>query len=106
MDFAGLLRRVDRWDYSVTANSFSTQMWERAYPAAYTTLEVGYPRNDRLVTADRRRGARGCARELGLGPDEQVVLYAPTHREHLPGYRPPFDPDRFVRGAGPARAGC
>ncbi|NYT95229.1 bifunctional glycosyltransferase/CDP-glycerol:glycerophosphate glycerophosphotransferase [Salinispora sp. H7-4] len=101
MDFAGLLHRVDRWDYSITSNSFSTQMWERAYPAAYTTLEVGYPRNDRLATATTEEVLRIRA-ELGLGVGEQVVLYVPTHREHLPGYRPPFDPDRFLAALGPA----
>ncbi|WP_341718695.1 bifunctional glycosyltransferase family 2 protein/CDP-glycerol:glycerophosphate glycerophosphotransferase [Micromonospora sp. FIMYZ51] len=100
MDFAGLLRRVDRWDFSVTANSFSTQMWERAYPAAYTTLEVGYPRNDRLVNATAEEVLRLRA-ELGAGLGEQVVLYAPTHREHLPGYRPPFDPTRLLDALGP-----
>ncbi|WP_405092177.1 bifunctional glycosyltransferase family 2 protein/CDP-glycerol:glycerophosphate glycerophosphotransferase [Micromonospora sp. NBC_01392] len=101
MDFAGLLRRVDRWDYSVTANAFSTQMWERAYPADHTTLEVGYPRNDRLAraTADECRQVRAA---LGIGADEYVVLYAPTHREHLPGWRPPFDPDRMRDVLGPA----
>ncbi|MEV1142747.1 bifunctional glycosyltransferase family 2 protein/CDP-glycerol:glycerophosphate glycerophosphotransferase [Micromonospora sp. NPDC049799] len=101
MDFAGLLRRVDRWDYSITSNSFSTQMWDRAYPAAYTTLEVGYPRNDRLVTASRAEVLRIRA-DLGVRDGEQVVLYAPTHREHLPGYRPPFDPDCLLDVLGPA----
>ena len=41
--------------------------------------------------AGHRRSATryaGCAPEFGIAPDEQVVLYAPTHREHLPGYRP------------------
>ncbi|NES56111.1 bifunctional glycosyltransferase family 2 protein/CDP-glycerol:glycerophosphate glycerophosphotransferase [Micromonospora sp. PPF5-6] len=101
MDFAKLLRRVDRWDFSVSSNSFSTQMWERAYPAAYTTLEVGYPRNDRLAlaTPDECRQVR---KELGIGLDEFVVLYAPTHREHLPGWRPPFDPDRMRDVLGPS----
>ncbi|MEU6020911.1 bifunctional glycosyltransferase family 2 protein/CDP-glycerol:glycerophosphate glycerophosphotransferase [Micromonospora sp. NPDC048871] len=101
MDFAGLLRRVDRWDYSISANSFSTQMWERAYPAAYTTLEVGYPRNDRLVTATPEEVLRLRA-QFGAGLGEQVVLYAPTHREHLPGYRPPFDPERVLDALGPS----
>ncbi|RZU72955.1 CDP-glycerol glycerophosphotransferase [Micromonospora kangleipakensis] len=101
MNFAKLLRRVDRWDYSVTSNSFSTQMWERAYPAAYTTLEVGYPRNDRLALATPEE-IRKLRAELGIGPDERVVLYAPTHREHLPGWRPPFDPDRLLDALGPA----
>ncbi|MGC1211624.1 MAG: bifunctional glycosyltransferase family 2 protein/CDP-glycerol:glycerophosphate glycerophosphotransferase [Micromonospora sp.] len=101
MDFVKLLRRVDRWDYSVTSNSFSTQMWERAYPAAYETLEVGYPRNDRLAlaTSDEVHKIRA---ELGVGPDEQVVLYAPTHREHLPGWRPPFEPERLLDVLGPS----
>lgn len=101
MDFTKLLHRMDRWDYSVSANSFSTQMWERAYPADYTTLEVGYPRNDRLAlaTAEECRQARAA---LGIGPDEYVVLYAPTHREHLPGWRPPFDPDRMHDVLGPS----
>ncbi|MEV4489179.1 bifunctional glycosyltransferase family 2 protein/CDP-glycerol:glycerophosphate glycerophosphotransferase [Micromonospora coxensis] len=100
MDFAGLLRRVDRWDFSITSNSFSTQMWDRAYPASYTTLEVGYPRNDRLVTAttDEVREVRD---RLGVAPGERVVLYAPTHREHLPHYRPPFDPRRLLDVLGP-----
>ncbi|WBB77833.1 bifunctional glycosyltransferase family 2 protein/CDP-glycerol:glycerophosphate glycerophosphotransferase [Micromonospora sp. WMMD882] len=100
MDFARLLRRIDRWDYSVSANSFSTQMWERAYPASYTTLEVGYPRNDRLVTATAGEVAEVRA-ALGVAPGARVVLYAPTHREHLPGYRPPFDPGRLLDVLGP-----
>ncbi|WP_406106958.1 CDP-glycerol glycerophosphotransferase family protein [Micromonospora globbae] len=101
MDFAGLLRRVDRWDYSITSNSFSTQMWDRAYPASYTTLEVGYPRNDRLVMATPEE-VRRLRADLGIDPTEQVVLYAPTHREHLPNYRPPFDPERFVEALDPS----
>ncbi|WP_428962423.1 bifunctional glycosyltransferase/CDP-glycerol:glycerophosphate glycerophosphotransferase [Micromonospora fluostatini] len=100
MDFAALLRRVDRWDYSVTANSFSTQQWERAYPAGYTTLEYGYPRNDRLVTATAEEVRRLRAR-FGVTGDEPVVLYAPTHREHLPGYRPPFRPAALLDVLGP-----
>ncbi|MFC3503964.1 CDP-glycerol glycerophosphotransferase family protein [Micromonospora krabiensis] len=100
MDFGGLLRRVDRWDYSISSNSFSTQMWDRAYPATYTTLEVGYPRNDRLVTATTEEVLRLRA-DLGIGLAEKVVLYAPTHREHLRNYRPPFDPELFLDALGP-----
>ncbi|MFY1673532.1 bifunctional glycosyltransferase/CDP-glycerol:glycerophosphate glycerophosphotransferase [Plantactinospora sp. WMMB334] len=101
LSFAGLLRRIDRWDYSITANSFSSQMWERAYPAEYRTLEVGYPRNDRLVTAGPAE-VEAVRRRLGIGPDERVVLYAPTHREHRPGYAPPFDPLALLEVLGPA----
>ncbi|GAA1846095.1 bifunctional glycosyltransferase/CDP-glycerol:glycerophosphate glycerophosphotransferase [Asanoa iriomotensis] len=99
-DFAGQLRRADRWDYSVTANAFTTQAWERAYPCRYRTLETGYPRNDRLALATAGEVARVRA-ELGIEPGQRVVLYAATHREHLPGYHPPFDPERVRAAAGP-----
>jgi CDP-glycerol glycerophosphotransferase len=100
MDFAALLRRVDRWDFSLSADPFSTRMWERAYPAAYTTLEYGYPRNDRLVTAGPAEVRRARA-AIGVTGDEPVVLYAPTHREHLPAYRPPFRPQELLELLGP-----
>src|SRR5204863_6870099 len=39
MDFAALMRRCSRWDYSVTANPHSTLVWERVYPLPYESLE-------------------------------------------------------------------
>nr|MDT0660202.1 bifunctional glycosyltransferase family 2 protein/CDP-glycerol:glycerophosphate glycerophosphotransferase [Micromonospora sp. DSM 115978] len=95
MNFPRLLRRIDRWDYSISSNTFSTQMWERAYPADYLALETGYPRNDRLANASSEDVAAARDR-LGLAVGERVVLYAPTHREHLPGYQPPFVPEEFA----------
>jgi CDP-glycerol glycerophosphotransferase len=100
-DFTGQMRRADRWDFSVTANAFTTQMWERAYPCRYETLETGYPRNDQLAAATGVDVARVRAK-LGIEPGERVVLYAPTHRAHHPGYHPPFDPAEFVEALGPA----
>ena len=99
-DFAGQLRRAERWDYSVTANRYTTRVWERAYPCGYEALETGYPRNDRLVTATPEDvvGIRGA---MGIKPGERVVLYAPTHREHRPGYEPPFDAHWFLDALGP-----
>ncbi|MEV0319205.1 CDP-glycerol glycerophosphotransferase family protein, partial [Streptomyces sp. NPDC050659] len=40
-DFGALLKNVDKWDYVLSANRHSTLVWERVYPAAYTTLEYG-----------------------------------------------------------------
>jgi len=40
-DFRAQMRRADRWDYSVTANPFTTVAWESAYPCSHETLEVG-----------------------------------------------------------------
>lgn len=100
MDFAKLLRRCARWDYSITSNSFSTLIWERAYPTRYETLEVGYPRNDVLVNATDADVARIRA-ELGIAPERRAVLYAPTHREYLRGYVATLDVGRVAAELGP-----
>ncbi|HMG61571.1 MAG TPA: CDP-glycerol glycerophosphotransferase family protein, partial [Streptosporangiaceae bacterium] len=100
MDFHDLLKRVDRWDYSLTSNRFSTLVWERVYPAAYRTLEYGYPRNDVYyrATADDVLEARA---ELGIPEDAVALLYAPTMRDYRADYRPQLDLDRLARSLGP-----
>jgi CDP-glycerol glycerophosphotransferase len=95
-----LLRRCDRWDFSITQNNFTTQVWERAYPCPYETLEVGYPRNDRLAnaTAEQVRAAR---ERVGIPEGKTAVLYAPTHREYHAGYRPALDVEELADDLGP-----
>jgi CDP-glycerol glycerophosphotransferase len=90
MNFAALLRRCERWDYSVSQNVFSTLVWERVYPTRYESLEVGYPRNDVLASATDEDVQR-AREELGIEPGQTVVLFAPTHREYLSGYVPTLD---------------
>lgn len=100
MDFDLLIRRCERWDYSVSANPFSTEIWKRAYPTHYETLEVGYPRNDILANATDADSARIRA-ELGIEPGACAILYAPTHREYERGYVPKLDLERFAGSLGP-----
>ncbi|TWV41270.1 CDP-glycerol glycerophosphotransferase family protein, partial [Streptomyces misionensis] len=90
LDFAALLARIDRWDYSVSANSHSTRMWERAYPARYTSLDYGYPRNDVFYTSDAA-AVRAARERLGIAPGKTAVLYAPTHRDYEAGFTPRLD---------------
>jgi CDP-glycerol glycerophosphotransferase len=104
MDLARLLRRSDRWDFSLSSNAHSTEVWARAYPCRYQILEHGYPRNDRLARAAQPEGAADVAttrQRLGLPEDATVVLYAPTHREYVRGYRPPLDVEDFADAVGP-----
>ncbi|MFE5596961.1 CDP-glycerol glycerophosphotransferase family protein [Streptomyces sp. NPDC056549] len=101
MDFDKLLERVDRWDYSVSSNQHSTEQWERVYPAAFQSLNTGYPRNDvyyRATAADVRR-IRG---ELGIGHGKKALLYAPTVRDHQKeAFVSRLDLGRFARELGP-----
>ncbi|MEV4411165.1 bifunctional glycosyltransferase family 2 protein/CDP-glycerol:glycerophosphate glycerophosphotransferase [Catellatospora sp. NPDC049609] len=99
LDYAAMLRRCDAWDFSVSANPFSTQMWERSYPCRFEALETGYPRNDRLALAGAEQAAAARA-ALGIAADRIVVLYAPTFRPE-PMALPVFDPQRVADALGP-----
>ncbi|MFE7976442.1 CDP-glycerol glycerophosphotransferase family protein [Streptomyces shenzhenensis] len=97
--FAKLLGRVDRWDFNLSSNRHSTQMWERAFPGSYEALEYGYPRNDVYYTATAQDVAR-VRRELGVPEGRTAVLYAPTHRDHHTGFEPGLDLEAFCAAAG------
>jgi CDP-glycerol glycerophosphotransferase (TagB/SpsB family) len=100
MDFDALLRRCARWDFSVSQNHFSTEIWERVYPTQYESLDVGYPRNDVLVNATEGDVAAIRA-QLGIEPGRTAVLYAPTHREFRSSYVPVLDVERVAEALGP-----
>ena len=100
LSFNAMLRRVDTWDYSVSANHFSSQVWERVYPSDYRTLEYGYPRNDVYATAGAAE-VLAAREELGVKPGQTVLLYAPTTREYRASYRPGLDLARLARALGP-----
>jgi CDP-glycerol glycerophosphotransferase len=100
MDFERLCNRIARWDYSVSSNRFSSEIWERVYPGDYETLEVGYPRNDVLANATGDRVA-AIRRELDIEPGRTAVLYAPTHREFRSSYVPVLDVAAVADALGP-----
>ncbi|TCC19537.1 bifunctional glycosyltransferase/CDP-glycerol:glycerophosphate glycerophosphotransferase [Kribbella speibonae] len=72
-----VMREVDRWDFNLSSNRYSSEIWERTYPSYFEELEYGYPRNDRLLTAtlDEVRGIRA---RFGYDDSHLVILYAPT----------------------------
>ncbi|MGX1030169.1 CDP-glycerol glycerophosphotransferase family protein [Streptomyces sp. SAI-097] len=90
LDFQALLERVDKWDFSVSANSHSTRMWQRAYPSRHISLDHGYPRNDVYYTAGPAE-VRAARERLGIAPGRRAVLYAPTHRDYEAGWTPRLD---------------
>ncbi|MET8012337.1 bifunctional glycosyltransferase family 2 protein/CDP-glycerol:glycerophosphate glycerophosphotransferase [Streptomyces sp. NPDC005271] len=100
MDFGKLLERVDRWDYSLSANRHTTLVWERVYPSGYLTLPYGSPRNDIFQRATEDDVARLRAR-LGIPAQTLAVLYAPTHRDYQRRTVPRLDLERVARALGP-----
>jgi CDP-glycerol glycerophosphotransferase (TagB/SpsB family) len=80
-DVPRMLRRADRWDYSLVANRHSELAWERAYPCRFTSVRTGSPRNDVLVNG----GDSDFRRRHGIPDGHTVVLYAPTRRDYRRG---------------------
>lgn len=100
MSFRNLLRRSDRWDYVISSNRHSSEVWERSFPCDYLTLESGYPRNDRLVRATSE-DTRAARRKLGLADSATVVLYAPTFRDWSRAkFTPPLNLAKFAESLG------
>jgi len=75
---AAVLRESRRWNVLLAQNPYASRILGRAYAFLSRPIWVeGYPRNDVLVSGD---GAATRA-ALGIGPDERVLLYAPTWRD-------------------------
>jgi CDP-glycerol glycerophosphotransferase len=74
---------VAKWDYLVTQNRFSTEIFRRAFAFEGEILEAGYPRNDVLSAPDAPRRRAAIRAELGIPEGARVVLYAPTWRDTL-----------------------
>ncbi|MEU7190686.1 bifunctional glycosyltransferase family 2 protein/CDP-glycerol:glycerophosphate glycerophosphotransferase [Streptomyces sp. NPDC045369] len=94
------LEHADQWDYCLSANQHSSEIWERAYPSSYETLATGFPRNDRYATATAA-DVRAVRAALGVRPGATAVLYAPTHRDRRDGAVPPLDVARLAAALGP-----
>ncbi|GAB2630062.1 bifunctional glycosyltransferase/CDP-glycerol:glycerophosphate glycerophosphotransferase [Streptomyces capparidis] len=99
-NFGRLLERSDRWDYCLSANRHSSEVWEHAFPCGFEVLEYGHPRNDVFYTATARDVLRLRA-ELGIPERATAVLYAPTHRDHRRDFAPGIDLERLCRALGP-----
>lgn len=99
-DLPALLHRSDNWDISLSTSPFNSEVWQRSYPCEHETLEIGYPRNDRLAMATPADIAAARA-SLGIAEGETAVMFAPTHREYQTGYQPLLDVEDFADKLGP-----
>lgn len=70
-----------RWNYLISPNRFSTNIFQRAFCPGGEIVESGYPRNDYLFnyTPSDERSVR---EKLNLPEDKKVILYAPTWRDN------------------------
>ena len=71
------------WDGLVSPSRFCSPIFRSAFRYGGPMLEVGYPRNDLLASAEAPAVRDRVRTVLGLRPEQRVVLYAPTWREYV-----------------------
>lgn len=70
------------WDYLVSPNRYSTEIFRRAFLFEKEIIESGYPRNDILHSENITAKLPEIKQKLGITLDKKVILYAPTWRDN------------------------
>lgn len=76
------IRESSKWDYLVSPNSYSTEIFKSAFKFNKNIIETGYPRNDFLVKNNKKSEILKIKDELGLPFNKKIILYAPTWRDN------------------------
>lgn len=75
-------KEVQNWDYLLSPNEYSTQIFKRAFQFNKTVIEAGYPRNDFLYTDNNLKKISALKKKNKLPLDKKIILYAPTWRDN------------------------
>lgn len=70
------------WDYLISQNQYSSEIFRRCFAFDKEMLEFGYPRNDVLIRENNENAIQERKRKLGLPLDKKILLYAPTWRDN------------------------
>lgn len=76
------LYEASKWDYLISPNRYSTEIFRRAFGFKKTIIESGYPRNDFLINHNNEGTITKLKQKSGLPLDKKVILYAPTWRDN------------------------
>ncbi|MCU1415315.1 MAG: hypothetical protein JWN80_2655 [Microbacteriaceae bacterium] len=85
-----------RWNVLLAQNDYSRRVFRRAYAYLGPVWEVGYPRDDVLLSGD----AAAVRARLGIPEGVTVLLYAPTWRDDRPDHVDHLDVAQFARELG------
>jgi CDP-glycerol glycerophosphotransferase len=76
-------RRAAEWSHLVSPATYATPLLRRDFGYEGDVLEIGYPRNDVLLSEDADRLRTTVRESLGVRPGQTAVLYAPTFRDYM-----------------------
>lgn len=70
-----------KWDYLISPNRYSTEIFRRAFDFKNNIVESGYPRNDILYNQNNPSDILKLKRKMNLPKVKKIILYAPTFRD-------------------------
>ena len=73
-------RDSKKWDYMISPNRYTSEIYRSAFAYEGEIIESGYPRNDILYNADAKK-INQIKTDLKLPGDKKIILYAPTWRD-------------------------
>lgn len=76
------INEASRWDYLVSPNAYSTEIFTRAFQFKGNIIESGYPRNDFLINSNNNKTIERLKNKMNLPLNKKIVLYAPTWRDN------------------------
>ncbi|MGG4178484.1 CDP-glycerol glycerophosphotransferase family protein [Virgibacillus pantothenticus] len=76
------VNEVNKWDYLVSPNAYSTKIFRRAFAFKGEIVESGYPRNDYLINSNNDYTVSKIKTAADLPKDKKIILYAPTWRDN------------------------
>ncbi|HHT98142.1 MAG TPA: CDP-glycerol glycerophosphotransferase family protein [Clostridiales bacterium] len=76
------IKNTKTWDYLISQNNYSTEIFKKAFYFNKEILEIGYPRNDILFHDNNEEAIVKIKKDLNLPLDKKIILYAPTWRDN------------------------
>nr|WP_279665693.1 CDP-glycerol glycerophosphotransferase family protein [Ectobacillus ponti] len=76
------IKEAQRWDYLISPNAYSTEIFRRAFQFDKEMLETGYPRNDFIRKSLDQKIIGKLKAFYNIPLDKKVILYAPTWRDN------------------------
>ena len=70
------------WQYLISQNPFSSEIFRSAFDFKGKMLEIGYPRNDILINRNNAEDIDEIKGRFNIPKDKKIILYAPTWRDN------------------------
>ena len=76
------IKEAKNWDYLISPNAYSTEIFRRAFQFDKEIIESGYPRNDFICNFSSTENISKIANDFEIPLNKKVILYAPTWRDN------------------------